>query len=167
MPSRVILGIDPGYGRMGWGVIEARSGQPVYKAAGCIETSPKDSGPQRLAAIATELRAIITTHNPSLVGIEHLLFTKNVTTGIRVGEARGVALLICQEFRLPVEEISPSALKLAVAGHGRATKTMVGKMIATQLHLKTLPRPDDAVDAIAIAISASTSYAPLRRHHHA
>lgn len=166
MTSRIVLGIDPGYGRMGWGVIAVQSGQPTYVRAGCIETSARDMGADRLGAIAAQLRAIVRQYAPTLVGIEHLLFTKNVSTGIRVGEARGVALLICHEFGLPIEELSPSAMKLSAAGHGRATKSMVGRMIATQLHLKTLPRPDDAVDALAIALCASTSYAPLRRHHH-
>lgn len=167
MSSRTILGIDPGYGRMGWGVISVLGGASTYVAAGCIETSPKDSGATRLGVIAKELRRILTAHQPSVVGVEHLLFSKNVTTGIRVGEARGVALLICSEFNLPVEELSPSAIKLAAAGHGQATKAMVARMIAAQLHLKKLPRPDDAVDALAIALCASTSYVPLRRNYHA
>ena len=167
MSNRTVLGIDPGYGRMGWGILSIESGNPRYVAAGCIETSAKDSGTERLGMIARDLRTIIAKYQPQLVGIEHLLFTKNVSTGIRVGEARGVALLICHEFNLPIEELSPSAIKLATAGHGNATKAMVGHMIATQLHLRALPRPDDAVDALAIALCASTSYAPLRRHHHA
>lgn len=159
------FGIDPGYGRMGWGVVERSAGTLQFVDAGCIETPSTAERGERLLQLADELTLLLQKHQPKSVGIESLLFTNNVTTGIRVSEARGVALLCCRQFGLEAIEYSPTAVKSATTGSGRATKPQMKKLISAQLHLSSTPWPDDAIDALAIALCAGYSYATLRRPH--
>lgn len=149
-----ILGIDPGYGRVGWGIIErTSSGGMSCVAYGCIESNPADSMPQRLEYIYMTVRDIVSRFQPARVHIETLYFKQNVTTGIAVAQARGVIMVACQQAGLPLSEFSPSQVKLAVTGSGRATKQQVQRMIVTLLRLQSIPQPDDAADALAIAIA--------------
>ncbi|OGL71326.1 crossover junction endodeoxyribonuclease RuvC [Candidatus Uhrbacteria bacterium RIFCSPLOWO2_01_FULL_53_9] len=150
----IILGIDPGYGRMGWAVV--RNGRTLELiAAGCIETTSDLAHAKRLSQIAIEVRELLETHRPDRVVIEQLLFTKNQTTGIAVAEARGVVLAVAGAFNTDVVEVGPMQVKQAVTGYGHADKRQVQEMVARLLNLKKAPTPDDAADACAIAIAGS------------
>jgi crossover junction endodeoxyribonuclease RuvC len=154
----IILGIDPGTAALGYGIVE-RSGSRLRSVDfGCLSTSADDALPVRLLAIHRLVADLIALHQPVIVGVERLFFSRNAQTAFAVGQARGVVLLAAQEAGLPVVEATPSAVKVAVAGHGQADKEQVGRMVATILGLDAVPRPDDAADALAIAIwSANTA----------
>ncbi len=149
----IILGIDPGFGRVGWGVIEGGGQDWVHVGHGCIETDSKKSFVERLKDISSELNIIIDQYNPTCSSVEELFFVKNVTTGIQVGQARGVILLSLIQANLPIFEYTPSAIKLAVTGYGNADKQQVQKMIQMQLSLRDVPKPDDAADGLAVALT--------------
>jgi crossover junction endodeoxyribonuclease RuvC len=148
----IILGIDPGSAALGYGVLE-RIG-PRLRAIdfGCRSTSPDDTLPARLRVIHRQVADLVALHQPDLVGVERLYFSRNAQTAFAVGQARGVVLLAVAEAGIEIVEATPSAIKLAVAGHGRADKEQVGRMVATILGLDQAPRPDDAADALATAI---------------
>lgn len=151
-----ILGIDPGTHRLGWGVISGSAHKQSYIASGCIE-SPSGTVPSvYLPYIADQLSDLIKTYQPDLIGLESLLFQKNVKTAISVAEARGVILLKSAEASILVRELAPTTIKLAVAGSGSASKTDVTRMIGLLLGLGQRPRLDDELDALAIAIAAIT-----------
>lgn len=151
---KTILGIDPGYGRMGYAaLVDHGSGAFELQEAGCIETSPDDEHAHRLNEIAMRLRTIFEEHRPSHVIVERLLFTKNQTTGIAVAEARGVALAVAGAFGCTVSEVGPRQVKLAATGYGNADKRQVQEMVMRILKLDAVPQPDDAADACAIALS--------------
>jgi crossover junction endodeoxyribonuclease RuvC len=148
----IILGIDPGTAMLGYGLIE-RVG-PRLRAIdyGVIKTPSDMPLPQRLAAIHLELTDLIQLHAPVLMGVERLFFTKNVQTAFAVGQARGVVLLAAAQHGLEVREATPNEVKVATAGHGNAGKEQVQRMVQAVLGLPELPEPDDAADALAIAI---------------
>jgi len=148
----IILGIDPGTAALGYGVIERTGARLRAIDFGCLVTSPDDSLPVRLLAIHRLVADIIALHQPAVVGVERLFFSRNAQTAFAVGQARGVVLLAVAEAGLSVLEATPSEIKLAVAGHGSADKVQVGRMVATILDLAQPPRPDDAADALATAI---------------
>jgi len=148
-----ILGIDPGFGRVGWGVIEGGGRDWVHVAHGCIETDSKKSFVVRLENISDVLNTIIEKYKPTHSGVEELFFVKNVITGIQVGQARGVILLSLIQAKIPIFEYTPSAIKLAVTGYGNADKRQVQKMIQMQLSLGDIPKPDDAADGLAVALT--------------
>lgn len=150
-----ILGIDPGYGRMGYGVIEEARGELKVIDFGCLETPKFERSELRLFEIKRFLEKLFKEHKPDLVATENLFFSKNIKTALRVGEARGVILLSVAEVDLPLFELSPQEVKQAVTGYGKATKDQVQKMVQKILDLKKMPKPDDAADALAIAITAS------------
>lgn len=151
----IVLGIDPGTAMTGYGVVERTGSTLRLLAYGCLETPSTDPLPQRLLQIHTGLELLITTHNPDLLGVERLFFNKNVQTAFAVGQARGVALLIAAQHGLPVMEFGPHEVKLAVTGYGRAPKEQVQRMVQALLGMATLPRPDDAADALAVAICSA------------
>jgi crossover junction endodeoxyribonuclease RuvC len=148
---------------MGWGVVERVNGKDTFCAAGCIETPSSDERGTRLLQLANELETLLHTYAPTAVGIESLLFTTNVTTGIRVSEARGVALLMCKRAGLEAHEFSPTEVKSATTGSGAATKAQMKKLISAQLHLSSTPWPDDAIDALAIALCTAHTHGSLGR----
>ena len=151
----IVLGIDPGTAMTGYGVVE-RSGSALRLIEyGCLETPAADPLPQRLLTIHNALEALIVAHNPDLVGVERLFFNKNVMTAFAVGQARGVALLVAAQHGLPVVEFGPHEVKVAVTGYGRASKEQVQKMVQALLGMTMLPRPDDAADALAVAICSA------------
>ncbi len=152
-----ILGIDPGLAIVGWGVIDFDNTRFHTVAYGAIRTPAGMETPARLAAIRRELLAIIRTHKPTEMAVEELFFTKNITTGIRVAEARGVILLTGQEEGLHMAEYTPNQVKQAVVGYGSADKRQVIDMVTRILHLPEPPSPDDTADALAIAISHAHS----------
>ncbi|PIR04597.1 MAG: crossover junction endodeoxyribonuclease RuvC [Candidatus Magasanikbacteria bacterium CG11_big_fil_rev_8_21_14_0_20_39_34] len=148
-----ILGIDPGFGRMGFGVIEKVSGNFKHVAHGCIETSPKASFVERLLTLDQELNKILKEYQPTHAGVEELFFYKNAKTAIDVGQARGVILLGLKKANLPLFELTPLQVKQALVGYGRAEKKQVQKMVQLVLSLEAGNLQDDAADALAIAIA--------------
>ncbi len=153
MAERITLGIDPGYGRMGYAVIVGDVGSETLADVGCIETSQVDTHAERLSKIATELRRLFDMHQPTCVAIETLFFTNNKTTGLAVAEARGVALAIAGALGVEVKEFGPKQVKLAVTGNGAADKQQVQEMVKRMLKLESVPQPDDAADACAVALA--------------
>lgn len=152
MVQRRILGFDPGYGRLGFGVIEGATALTF----GVIATSKNGSTGERLAEIADDVRTLLTKHRPDVVAIEELFFGKSVTTALKVAEVRGVLLLLAAEFGAKVVEVKPNQVKLALTGYGRADKRQMQEMVRTVFHLSRAPKLDDAADALAIAWSADT-----------
>ena len=150
--ERLILGIDPGFGRMGYAVLAATGNDLNLIACDAIKTPVALSYPRRLQQIYEQLGEIIDQYRPAEAAIEALFFGKNVTTAIAVAQARGVAILILAQRELSIAEYTPSAVKLAVTGYGAARKEQVGYMVRQLLHLPAVPQPDDAADAAAIAI---------------
>lgn len=159
---RRALGIDPGTARLGYAVVESRAGALTLVACGCITTPPSMSMPDRLKRIYDEATAIVAEHEPREMAIEELFFSKNVTTAVAVGQARGVALLVAAQHGIPVSEYKPMQVKQAVHGYGLATKPQVGEMVRVLLRLATVPTPDDAADAAAIAICHLNMLTPDR-----
>lgn len=149
----IILGIDPGIGRTGWGVVEKRAGNSYRCISyGCIETSKNEKIENRLLTLASELKKIIKKYKPEMAAIEKIFFNTNVTTAIEVGEARGVVILTLCFGGVEYKSFTPLQVKQGVAGYGRADKIQVQKMVKALLHLNKVPKPDDAADALAIAL---------------
>lgn len=149
----VILGIDPGTTRIGYGLIEKNNGKITFRDAGMIETS--DSGPgEKLLEIKKKLSDLLEKYNPDLVGVEKLFFSKNKKTAFRVSEARGVILALLAEKSVPFVEILPKEAKLSVTGSGNAGKDGVAKMVGYILNIPAGGYIDDTTDALAIAIAA-------------
>ncbi|WP_099203014.1 crossover junction endodeoxyribonuclease RuvC [Miniphocaeibacter massiliensis] len=151
----IILGIDPGIAIVGYGLIEARGNAVKLLEYGCITTSSKSSLPNRLSFIMQEMRGIIKEFKPNEMAIEELFFNKNVKTAIQVAQARGVEILAGVESALEVYEYTPLQIKQAIVGYGRAEKHQVQEMVKTMLNLNEIPKPDDAADAIAVALCHS------------
>ena len=148
------LGIDPGTAICGYGFVEHLQGQLIAKNFGVITTSPKARMQDRLLKIYTELDALIKNFQPQVMGIEKLFFGKNSTTAIPVGQARGIVLLSAAQNNLDIVEISPNEVKQSITGYGGAKKDQVIYMVTKILNLPEPPKPDDAADALAIAIAA-------------
>jgi crossover junction endodeoxyribonuclease RuvC len=149
----VILGIDPGTAICGYGVIaDDGGGRLSARTYGSIKTEPSSSAPERLLLVFRNLGDIIDTFHPDLISIEQLFFNRNVSTAMSVGQARGVALLACALRGLPVMEFTPLVVKQTVTGYGRADKRQVQFMVKTLLNMDRIPSPDDAADALAVAI---------------
>lgn len=153
--DKIILGFDPGFADTGFGVI-AQSGSTLkLLAVGSIQTPKKNSFAKRLAHIYQQANQLIKKYQPVLVAIEKLYFAKNVKTALDVGQARGVLLLAVYQQQKEILEFTPMQVKQAVCGSGNAGKKQVGLMVKTILKLKAVPQPDDAADALAIAITAA------------
>lgn len=154
--EKIILGIDPGFGSIGYGVIRMSGGNPTPLDYGCFHTKPGTFFSKRLLQIFTEITALITSTTPDVIGVEKLFFEKNSKTAIEVSHARGVILLAAEGAGIPIVECTPLQVKLAATGYGKADKRQVQQMVARVLQLKKIPRPDDAADALAIALCASS-----------
>jgi len=154
----VILGIDPGTTRLGYGVIKSEKNKISLINYGCLPEAKCASKPDRLVVIFRELTHLIKKHRPDLFSIEELFFFKNAKTVMSVSEARGVAILAAASLNVPIVEFTPLQIKQAITGYGKAEKQQVQKMIKALLDLKETPQPDDAADALAIAICASHSH---------
>ena len=148
----IILGIDPGLAIVGWGVIEYRNARFRTIAYGSLQTPAGTRTEERLKSIYEGMRELIETYHPEAVAVEELFFNTNITTGIRVAEARGVILLAAEQAGLKIQEYTPMQVKQAVIGYGRAEKKQVISMVTMLLGLKSPPKPDDTADALAIAI---------------
>jgi crossover junction endodeoxyribonuclease RuvC len=147
----IVLGIDPGTARLGYGLIEA-TGEPRLLTYGVVETHQKDSMPQRLYQLHETVCQLIARHGPEVLALEQLFFARNVTTAIAVGQARGVVLLAAAQANLAVREYTPSEVKHSIVGYGKADKSQVQEMVRIILGMDAAPSPDDAADALAIAI---------------
>lgn len=158
-----ILGIDPGYGITGFGLVEAQRGQTRLLHCGAITTPAGMDFPARLEIIYEDMRKLLELAKPQEVAIEELFFGQNVTTGIGVAQSRGVILLAVQQAGLPVHAYKPMQVKQAVVGYGGATKHQVMDMTRRILGLSQMPKPDDAADAIAIALCHARSGTSLLR----
>ena len=152
MHPKRIIGIDPGYAIVGWGVLDYSGNAFKTIAYGALTTSPNLPFEQRLNAIFDELCQLLEKHSPQGMGLEKLYFTKNVTTGIDVAQARGVIMLAATRYGLQIGEYTPLQVKQAVVGYGKAEKAQVMQMTKSILALPTLPKPDDTADALAVAI---------------
>lgn len=154
----IILGIDPGFGRMGFGVIEkTKSGEWRSLDFGCINTSPKKQFVERLQEVYQAVEFLIKKYSPSIVGVEKLYFARNVTTAIEVAQARGVILLCAVQAGLQMHEFTPQQVKQAITGYGKAEKAQMQKMVAMVLGIKGKIKSDDAADALAIALCTGQS----------
>jgi crossover junction endodeoxyribonuclease RuvC len=148
----IVLGIDPGTAALGWGLIEQTAGRLRAIDHGCLVTSPDLPLGERLLAIHRHVAALIALHEPSVVAVERVFFSRNAQTAIAVGHARGVVLLAAAEAGRPVREATPNEVKSAITGYGAADKEQVSRMVAVVLGMAARPTPDDAADALAIAV---------------
>jgi len=148
------MGIDPGIGRLGFGVIECDGSRCGLMTSGCIETNSSSSTAHRLRQIYEELKEQEEGFSPQLVAVERLFFGRNTTTAELVWQARGVVLLLAAQRDLPLVEPKPAEIKNAICGYGRAPKDQVQRMVAAMLGLDTVPTPDDVADALACAVTA-------------
>jgi len=160
-----ILGIDPGVATVGFGVIESERGMQQMVQYGAITTSAALPLATRLAQIANDIEVLVDQFKPDEIAIEELFFSKNITTGIAVAHARGVILCTAERLGVPIYEYTPMQVKQAVVGYGLAEKHQVMDMTRRLLKLKAIPRPDDAADALAIAICHARSATSLLRRH--
>ena len=147
----IVLGIDPGTAALGYGIVERTGSRLREVDHGCLVTSPDLSLPERLLAIHSLVDELLSLHQPKLLGIERLFFSRNVQTAFGVGQARGVVLLAAAQHGTPVREATPNEVKSAITGYGAADKEQVQRMVQLVLGMSELPRPDDAADALAIA----------------
>ena len=148
------LGIDPGTATTGYGLVRlTRDGELVAVSFGVISTPKESSAPARLEMLYKQLRALLKKHKPDTAAVEKLFFARNVTTALAVGQARGVVMLSLQQAGIEPFEYTPKEVKQAVAGYGNADKRQVQEMVRTLLQLDSIPKPDDAADALAIAIT--------------
>lgn len=149
----IILGIDPGYGTMGYGVIEKlNNGNTIPVDYGVVKTPGDETFPVRLAMLEEGLNKIFNKYRPEEIAVEELFFSKNITTGIPVAHARGVILLASVKFCGKIYEYTPMQIKQALTGYGRADKVQMMHVVTSLLHLTKIPRPDDAADALAVAL---------------
>ena len=152
-----ILGIDPGTGIVGFGVIDVYRGNNTFIDAGVIKTPAHQADSDRLQTIFQDLTEVINQHNPTVMAVEKLFFIRNITTAMSVSQARGVILLLGKQKGLELFEYTPLQIKQAVTGYGKADKKQIQEMVKIILKLPQLPKPDDAADALAAAICCSTS----------
>ena len=150
----LVLGIDPGTATTGFGLVRERDdGSLEMVEFGIISTPKEDAAHHRLVQLYDEMKKIIKRHKPDSVGVEKLFFQRNISTAIAVGQARGVVMLAIAQAGLDVAEYTPNEVKQAVAGYGSADKRQVQEMVRVLLSMPSIPKPDDAADALAIAIT--------------
>lgn len=153
------LGIDPGTATLGYGLVrELENGSLEAVDFGVIRTRSDQAMPNRLQKIHLDLREVIRRHQPDRAGVEELFFARNVSTAITVAQARGVVLFTLQDAGLPIAEYKPNVIKQSIAGYGGAEKPQMQHMVKLLLNMSELPRPDDAADALAVAITDLNSY---------
>ena len=153
----LVLGIDPGTATTGYGVVEGQGDRYRAVAYGCVETAAEIPLPGRLLEIHRRVSELAQAYRPDVLAVEELFFNRNVRTALAVGQARGVVLLAAAQAGLPVAEYTPPEVKQAVVGYGGAEKRQVQEMVKLMLGLEDIPRPDDAADALAVAICCAQS----------
>lgn len=151
----IVMGVDPGFATTGYGVVDYTGNRFKVLTYGVIRTEAGQPFPERLLVLHRQLDALMDAWKPEVMAVEELFFGSNVTTGIKVGHARGVILLSAAMAGIPVFEYTPMQVKLAVAGYGGAKKPQVQQMVKVLLNLESVPKPDDAADALAVAICQS------------
>ena len=149
----IVLGIDPGYALMGWGVVEAEGSRMRLINYGCIETKAGVPMQNRLRTLQLGIRDLLNVYRPDDVAFEELFFARNVTTALMVGAARGAAIIAAAEYTENLYEYTPMQIKQAITGYGKADKKQIQQMVKLLLKLEEVPKPDDAADAIACAIT--------------
>ena len=149
----IVLGIDPGYALMGWGVVEAEGSRMKLVNYGCIETKAGVPMQNRLRTLQLGVRDLLNIYKPDDVAFEELFFARNVTTALMVGAARGAAIIAAAEYTNNLYEYTPMQIKQAITGYGKADKKQIQQMVKLLLKLDDVPKPDDAADAIACAIT--------------
>ena len=149
----IVLGIDPGYALMGWGVVEANGSQMKLLGYGCIETKAGTPMQHRLRTLQLGVRDLTLMYRPDEVAFEELFFAQNVTTALMVGAARGAAIIAAAEYTEHLYEYTPMQIKQTITGYGKADKKQIQRMVKMLLRMDELPKPDDAADAIACAIT--------------
>jgi len=142
----------------GYGLVRQLGDKLIHVGCGCITTSPKDTPQQRLAKVYGEMKKLIITHQPQTIAVERLYFGENSKTALAVGQSRGIVLLAAAEAKVHVSEYTPLEVKVAVTGYGKADKKQVQRMVKALLKLSAEPKPDDAADALAVAICHLHSY---------
>ena len=157
-----VFGIDPGSARTGYGCVETGGARQRLVTCGAIRAPSSASFPDKLLGIHAALAALLRKHRPDCVAIESLFHALNVRSALRLGHARGVAMLAAVEARLPVVEYTPAEIKRAIVGYGRAEKSQVQQMVKLLLGLPAIPTPHDAADALAVAICHANSQPPAR-----
>lgn len=150
-----IIGIDPGTATTGYGIIQETRGKLSLIEYGAIQTSKGNSAANRLLEIYKDLTSLIKKNKPAILAVEQLFFYKNITTAITVAQARGVVLLCAEQNKLKIAEFTPLQVKSSLTGYGKAGKKQLQYMVAKLLSLKKSPKPDDAADALAVAICAA------------
>jgi crossover junction endodeoxyribonuclease RuvC len=153
----IVLGIDPGTAALGYGIVDSTRGRLREIDHGCLETSPDIALPERLLAVHALVDELIETHEPDVIAVERLFFSRNAQTALAVGQARGVVLLAAAQHGVVVREATPNEVKSAVAGYGAADKDQIQRMVQMVLGMAERPRPDDAADALAIAVWAANT----------
>lgn len=156
----IVMGIDPGFAITGYGVVRYSENRFQSLEYGAVKTSPKEEFSGRLLLVYEELNRLICSYRPDFVAVEELFFNTNARSALKVGQGRGVAVLCAALQRIPVFEYTPLQVKQAVSGYGRADKQQVQQMIKVLLGLKEIPRPDDAADALGVAICHAHTYHP-------
>jgi crossover junction endodeoxyribonuclease RuvC len=156
--AMTIMGLDPGFARVGWAIIQSDGSRVDARAFGCIETEKTTQPEVRLKEVFDATRTLLKTHKPDCVSIEELYFSNNAKTAIGVGQSRGVLLLAAATHHIPVVSYSPLTIKRAITGDGNADKKQVTRMIVLTLKLKEAPKLDDTADALAIAMTHAYSY---------
>ncbi|MDD7761820.1 MAG: crossover junction endodeoxyribonuclease RuvC [Firmicutes bacterium] len=150
-----ILGLDPGLAILGFGIIDVKGNRYKLVDYGIINTEPGVDFPKRLKILYDDLQFLIDRYSPDMVSMEELFFYKNITTAIKVAQARGVQVLCCENNNLPLYEFTPLQVKQSLTGYGRAEKTQVQAMVKSLLNMSEMPKPDDAADALALALCLS------------
>ncbi|BCY18366.1 MAG: crossover junction endodeoxyribonuclease RuvC [Chloroflexi bacterium] len=155
----LVLGVDPGTATTGYGLVRVLENGDLQSVTYGVISTPKNTNPEeRLLSIYSEILELISLHSPDTAAVEKLFFSRNVTTALAVGQARGVVLLALAQCKVHLSEYTPMEIKQAIAGYGGADKSQVQMMVKAILNLDDIPRPDDAADALAVAICHSTSY---------
>jgi crossover junction endodeoxyribonuclease RuvC len=152
-----ILGIDPGTATTGFGLITKEGPKLTKIDCGVISTSKDLDMPKRLSILFNDLQEIVQTHKPDVMSVEKLFFTNNITTAMTVSQARGIVLLVASQNNIPIAEYTPLQVKMSATGYGKATKKQEHEMVKKILKLNVIPKPDDAADALAIAICHSAN----------
>lgn len=148
-----IIGIDPGTGILGFGVIDVVRGKSTLVDAGVIRTPAKQPEPQRLLTIFENLSLVLQETKPEVMSVEKLFFSQNVTTAMSVSQARGIVLMLGQKHGLPIFEYTPQQIKQSLTGYGKADKKQMQEMVRISLNLQEVPKPDDCADALAAAVT--------------
>jgi crossover junction endodeoxyribonuclease RuvC len=155
----LILGVDPGIGRCGWGVVEQVTKSKLKVLSyGCIETKANGDIGKRLKEIHDQLSSIFKKYKPQALAVEEIFFNTNAKSALIVGQARGIVLLLAAQNKIPIHVYTPLQVKVALTGYGRAEKAQIGKMVQILLSLKEIPKLDDTADALAVAVTHAFSY---------